>query len=643
MKRTKTNKRICSLGIIALLFVSMNLHSQQTEIQLDSTLINISILIGNLYVPWEITYGPDGNIWMTERNGIISKVNPNSGERTVLITLDDCAEIQESGLLGLCLHPDFAENPYVYFVYTYFNQAEELKEKLVRYTYKASTQTLEEEFVMIDNIRGFKTHNGSRVFISPDLKIIMTTGDAQDVSTSQDLENLNGKTLRLNLDGSIPSDNPFPDSPIYSYGHRNPQGLALTNNGFLFSSEHGPNSDDEINIIERSNNYGWPNVEGYCDDVLEMNFCDSIQVTYPRVIWTPTIAPGGIEFYNHPSIPEWQNSIILAVLKQKDFRVMELNDAGTSILSGEASQILKDDYGRFRDVCVMPDGKIILATSNNDGYGDESYGPDKLLLLESTKEVANFPIPKFIYEYDSDSEEYAFKNLSQNANSYEWDFGDGSFSTEINPTKKYQEAGEFEIKLTAFNGDLSNYQKYKIGLNPNPPHIAPKAAFGNEVQCLSVTFTNQSSNADDVIWDFGDEKESTEENPVHTYDQNGSYLVSLIANNVDTESNSFSDTTTLEINVEDCIDAIENINTIPNINIFPNPSTDCFYIELPKNFTPIGFEIRNSDGKLVKKEIFEESNTTKFYRNCENLATGLYFIHIYNELGTSLSSKIVLK
>ena len=145
----------------------------------------------------------------------------------------------------------------------------------------------------------------------------MTTGDAQQQPQAQNPASLNGKILRLNLDGTIPANNPTPGSPVYTLGHRNPQGLVQLPNGRIYSSEHGPNNDDEINQIEAGRNYGWPNVEGYCDLPAEATFCAANNVREPLTVWTPTIAPAGLTYYDHPAIPGWRGSLLLAVLKDQ--------------------------------------------------------------------------------------------------------------------------------------------------------------------------------------------------------------------------------------------------------------------------------------------------------------------------------------
>jgi glucose/arabinose dehydrogenase len=216
---------------------------------------------------------------------------------------------------------------------------------------------------VIDNIGASDIHNGSRLVIGPDLKLFISTGI--NPATAQNVSSRNGKILRLNLDGSVPADNPVAGNPYWSWGHRNPQGLVFANNK-LYSSEHGPSNDDEINIIEKGRNYGWLNVQGFCDQSGEQGFCQSNNVKEPLKAWTPTIATCGLDYYNHDLIPQWKNSLLLATLKNKRLYQLKL-DASFSTIT-ETNEYFTNKYGRIRDICISPAGKVYLCTS--DGSND---------------------------------------------------------------------------------------------------------------------------------------------------------------------------------------------------------------------------------------------------------------------------------
>ncbi len=327
-----------------------------------------TVLVNKLNFPWDLVWGSDNFIWMTERTGRISRVNPESGAVSVIYNIPDVHTNGEGGLLGMALHPNFKTNPYVYVVYDY-NSSKGYKAKVVRFTYNGTS--LLSPLILLDDIGAASIHNGSRLLIVQD-KLFITTGENGNQPLAQDKSKLNGKVLRINLDGSIPADNPINNSPIWSWGHRNPQGLVLVGNK-IFSSEHGPDTDDEINIIEKGRNYGWPEVHGYCDEAAEKTFCEANNVKEPIKTWTPTAAVSGTDFYNNNKIPQWRNSLLVAALKNSRLYQLKLNDTQTDIT--ETNEFFTSKYGRMRDVCVAPDGKVYICTSNG--------GDDKIIVVSA--------------------------------------------------------------------------------------------------------------------------------------------------------------------------------------------------------------------------------------------------------------------
>ncbi|MFT4523567.1 MAG: glucose/arabinose dehydrogenase, partial [Bacteroidia bacterium] len=287
----------------------------QTTVQLDSTILTVDTIITGLDVPWELLWGPDNHLWLTERNGKISRVNPTNGQRKIILDHSSSVyQFYESGMLGLFLHPEFASKPFVYVAYTYLNNST-VKERISRFTYSLDSLTNEE--VLVENIPGNTTHIGCRFLLLPDQTLIFTTGDARKDQDAQNPALLNGKVMRMKLDGSIPADNPIANSYVWSWGLRNTQGLALGPNNIIYGSEHGPTSDDELNILEIGRNYGWPNVEGMCNSAPELQFCQDSNVVEPIFTWTPTIAPSDLIYYQHASIPELNNTLVMTVLKDK--------------------------------------------------------------------------------------------------------------------------------------------------------------------------------------------------------------------------------------------------------------------------------------------------------------------------------------
>jgi glucose/arabinose dehydrogenase len=294
---------------------------------------------------------------MTERGGKISRVNPVTGVVSLVYTVPDAVPNGEGGLLGMVLHPSFGTNPYVYVTYNY-NAGPAYREKVVRLTYNGTTLT--SPLIIVDNIAAASIHNGSRLVIIND-KLFITTGDAATQANGQNTGSLNGKVIRVNLDGTIPADNPIAGNRLWSFGHRNPQGLVYANQ-ILYSSEHGPTTDDEVNIIEKGKNYGWPNVHGFCDGGSEISFCAANAVVEPLMAWTPTIAVCGLDFYDHSLIPQWKNSLLMTTLKDATLYQLKL-DASHRVIDS-TKQYFRNKYGRLRDLCISTEGKVYICTSN---------------------------------------------------------------------------------------------------------------------------------------------------------------------------------------------------------------------------------------------------------------------------------------
>lgn len=368
-------------------------------------------VIANQRMPHDLVYGPDSNIWYTERfAGTVSFVNPATGVKKVVLSLgSNFVNVGgQDGLMGLALHPQFRQGkPYVYISYTYQSVSNTVrKTRIARYTYDSVAKTLGQPVTILENIPGSNDHNSARLAIGPDLKLYYSVGDMGAgqfdnlgrVNNAQNTSIYEGKILRLNtesISGSwIPSGNPFGNA-VYSFGHRNPQGLVWGNvNGvdILYSSEHGPFSDDELNIIEEGRNYGWPLVVGFCDGnyngryvgsgwiVSEQNNCTALNVREPirslfpvsnppdsttnNMTW-PSTAPSGTEFYGSNAIPGWQNSLLVAQLKRGAIARFKLSNDGMSIISDTIHYF--QGKGRFRDVVVSPDGLKIYVACDSSG------------------------------------------------------------------------------------------------------------------------------------------------------------------------------------------------------------------------------------------------------------------------------------
>ena len=369
------------LVLLSLLCLSFNAQAQ-TTVNIGSTTVEIETIYTGLDIPWEIIYGPDGYIWTTERKGIISRIDPVAQTKTVILNIvSSVYQNSESGLLGMVLHPNFATNPEVFIAYTY-GTFSNLREKLVKYTFNGTN--LVNPVVILDNIIGNTTHNGSRLLILPDNTLLFSTGDAQNQLFPQDMNDLNGKLLRINLDGTIPADNPMAGNPVFSLGHRNVQGLLLHPNGKIYMSEHGASTDDEFQVAEMGRNYGWPNVEGFCNSSNEQTFCTANNVKEPLLVWTPTIAPSDLVFYQNAAFPEFNNKILMTVLKDKKLIAMQLNETGTAVLS--QTHYLTNQYGRLRDICVGAQKEIYLAT-NGSSWSNTNPNTHSIIVIRPPNDL----------------------------------------------------------------------------------------------------------------------------------------------------------------------------------------------------------------------------------------------------------------
>lgn len=315
--------------------------------------VSVETVITGLEVPWGAAYR-DGTLFVTERPGRIVRIADGSSE-TVADLTDSTKTGGEGGLMGLVFHP---EDPNTAFTQQTYATSGGRRNRVLRHDVPAGWA----HEVVLGDVPGATLHDGGRLFVH-DGALFVTTGDATDSGDAQDPQVLNGKVLRLTLDGQPHPDNPF-GNEVFTYGHRNPEGLAASG-GALYGIEHGPSSDDEINLLERGNNYGWPEVTGPSDNP---DFTDPV-VTYEDII-----APGGGAFYNGP-IEGWQGDLFLGTLAGAHLRRVRIRDGGAV----ENEALYKNEFGRLRTPFVGPDGHLHVTTSNRDGRGSPGEGDDKIL------------------------------------------------------------------------------------------------------------------------------------------------------------------------------------------------------------------------------------------------------------------------
>jgi len=314
-----------------------------------------------LDIPWALDFLPDGSIIFTERTGRIRLIDTREGLLPdPLLTIDEVAHIGEGGLLGITVHPDFAQNPFIYVYYTY-RSGNNLANKVVRF--RMQDRNLLDEKLIIDGIPGASIHDGGRIRFGPDNLLYITTGDAAISNSAQDKSSLAGKILRVKDDGTIPNNNPFPGSPVFSFGHRNPQGLAWDDEGRLWAIEHGSQAYDELNLIEPGKNYGWPDIRGD----------EKAQGLVSPVLHsgTDTWAPSGIAYF--------EGSLFFAGLRGQGL---------FEVIVGEKPDLrrhLNRNFGRLRDAVVGPDNNLYILTSNRDGRGVSSEDDDRMIKINPKK------------------------------------------------------------------------------------------------------------------------------------------------------------------------------------------------------------------------------------------------------------------
>jgi aldose sugar dehydrogenase len=327
--------------------------------------VGFKVLKEGLTLPWDVSWGPDGWVWVTESSMNLLRINPETGEsQVVTIDIDGLSEgLFEHFMHGLEFHPDFDDSPFVYVSYLLVPEHNDSTGYLsvVRLRYDASRRVLGEQLYFLKDVSVEGSYlPGGRMLIH-DRYLFVCTADEREVDgTAQDTSTIVGNILRFNLDGSVPADNPLPSSPIWSWGHRNPQGLTVTDRNELLAFEHGPTEADELNLILPGRNYGWPLVRGFCDTETEDHLCRSLNLAEPLYEWTPTIAPGSLLFYDSDRYPQWKGMLLASTLKEADLRLLAWQDGRIE----EKAIMLDEKFGRIRDLCSSPDGRVFLITFN---------------------------------------------------------------------------------------------------------------------------------------------------------------------------------------------------------------------------------------------------------------------------------------
>jgi len=376
---------ICSITLVALAcsHPPPGRGAGETETsQLTQSTFKVETVIPNLEVVWSIVWAPDGRMIFTERPGRVRVYENGKLRPTPLFTVPDVEPAGESGLMSVALHPQFASNHFLYLSYAYNSGGTQVR--VARY--RETPSGLTDRQVIIEGIPAAQFHAGCRLRFGPDGKLYVTTGDATKRELAQKLDSLAGKILRLNDDGTVPPDNPFVGKAnarpeIWAYGSRNSQGIDFQpGSNLLFETEHGPSGfdgpggGDEVNIIERGKNYGWPVIH---------HRATQAGMESPLLEYTPACAPASGMFYRGSALPAFKGNFFFGCLRGE--RIIRVTLDGRRVVSQE--NLLEGKYGRIRDIAEGADGLVYFSTSNRDGRGHPASDEDRIMRMAPVSAV----------------------------------------------------------------------------------------------------------------------------------------------------------------------------------------------------------------------------------------------------------------
>lgn len=329
----------------------------------------------NQEIIWDMEWAGKDSILYTELKGKLKLLDITNKTVVDVHSFQGLAAENQSGLMGMGLDSDFKSSKLIYVAYCFYGDNFSILSRISSFTFNPSGPSINNESILVDSLPSKNANLGGRLLVDS-ANIFYCLGDIQNENLAQLLDNPNGKILRYNLDGTIPSDNPDPSSPIYTYGHRNPQGICKTANGNIVISEHGPFSNDEINVLEKGRNFGWPLVGGYKEAANEAIY-NQYNIKEPILAFTPTIAPAGIDFYDGNLYPSLTNSLLVSTLKDKAIHIFTLNQNQDSVM--ESKRLDVGPLGRIRDILVSPDGRVFASTSNKDVFGEPNINDDLIV------------------------------------------------------------------------------------------------------------------------------------------------------------------------------------------------------------------------------------------------------------------------
>lgn len=337
--------------------------------------IRAEAVVSGLEVPWGMAFLPNGDLLVTERAGRVRLVQGGTLRSQPIATIATANE-GEGGLLGIAVHPEVASNGFFYVYYT-ANQEGRRTNRVERWRLAEDGLSATRDRTLLDGIPVAQYHNGGRIRFGPDGLLYIGTGDARNPETSQDVNSLAGKILRLTPDGEVPADNPFPGSPVYILGIRNTQGFDWIDNSTLWITDHGPSGElgrrghDKAAVAQAGDNLGWPTLDR----------CESGEgLVTPSMVWRQALPPGGSVIYTGDAIPEWRNSLIIATLRSQHLQRVAFDPQSPEQVQRH-EVYLEGQYGRLRDAVMGPDGELYVTTSNCDGRGSCPPEQDKILRI----------------------------------------------------------------------------------------------------------------------------------------------------------------------------------------------------------------------------------------------------------------------
>ncbi len=341
-----------------------------------TTPITATVIASGLEVPWSIAFLPEGDMLVTERPGRVRVVTMDGTVGPSIIN-PAVTTTAESGLLGLALHPQFEQNGFFYIYFTSTTDAGD-QNQVERWVLSPDRSVASFDRIIINGIAAAQFHDGGRIRFGPDGMLYIGTGDGREPDRSQDVDDLAGKILRVDPDGGIPADNPFPGKAAYILGVRNTQGFDWREDGTLVVTDHGPSGEyqnreghDEVNVVEAGDNLGWPTIYA-CESHSDM--------VSPSMTWKRALPPGGASFFRGDAISGWNGSLLISSLRGEHLqRVVFDTEDPRRVASNEV--YLSGEYGRLREAVMGPDGFFYVTTSNCDGRGTCGPENDRILRI----------------------------------------------------------------------------------------------------------------------------------------------------------------------------------------------------------------------------------------------------------------------